>query len=73
MHFDNSVKFYAKTCVESIIRIYRHTASRQFVRWCGQWLEKDARRVIPSCAVVKIRETVPSTNTKASPKDINIE
>ena len=41
-------------------RKYRYTSYRQLTRWCWGWLGKDIRVVLPSCAVVKIREKFPS-------------
>lgn len=38
---------------------HRYTAYRQFVRWCWEYLGKDVRVVLPSCAVLKIRQTFP--------------
>ncbi|KAK3094415.1 hypothetical protein FSP39_001522 [Pinctada imbricata] len=38
----------------------RYTAYRQLVRWCWQFLGKDVRVVLPSCAVNKIRASFPS-------------
>ncbi|XP_061918108.1 P2X purinoceptor 7-like [Entelurus aequoreus] len=38
----------------------RHTAYRQFVRFCWGYLGKDIRVVLPACVVHKIRTTFPS-------------
>ncbi|XP_063044241.1 P2X purinoceptor 7-like [Engraulis encrasicolus] len=39
----------------------RHTAYRQLVRWCWQFLGRRVRVPLPSCAVTKIRQTFPSS------------
>ncbi len=36
-------------------------AYQQLTRWCWQWLGRDIRVVLPSCAVTKIRSVFPST------------
>lgn len=38
---------------------YRHIAYRQLVRWCWEYLGKDFRVVLPSCAVSCIRAHFP--------------
>ena len=43
-------------------RVLRHTAYRQFVLWQHGRLVRGDRRVLPSCAVRKIREAFPDPN-----------
>lgn len=43
-------------------RKFRHVAYRQLTRWCWQWLGKDLRVALPSCAVTKIRNEFTSTS-----------
>jgi hypothetical protein len=43
-----------------VFRKLRHTAYRQLVCWCWQYLGRKLRVVLPSCAVSKIRDTFPS-------------
>ena len=38
---------------------YRHVAYRQLARWCWGFLGKDVRVVLPSCAVMCIRQHYP--------------
>ncbi|KAL5020317.1 hypothetical protein ScPMuIL_003209 [Solemya velum] len=45
---------------EPINELYRHIAYRRFTRWIWHRLGKGRRKVIPSCAVTKIREAFPS-------------
>lgn len=40
-------------------RSYRYASYRQFTWWIHGWLGKKIHRVIPSCAVSKIRGTFP--------------
>ena len=40
-------------------RSFRYAAYRQFIRWVFKRLGKGDRRVIPSCALWKIREHFP--------------
>ncbi|KAE8593428.1 hypothetical protein XENTR_v10019128 [Xenopus tropicalis] len=40
-------------------RSYRYTAYRQLVRWCWGFLGKNKRKLLPSCAIAKIRKTFP--------------
>ncbi|XP_071831904.1 uncharacterized protein [Apostichopus japonicus] len=44
----------------SIHEKYRHTAYRQLVRMCWQFLGKEVCVVLPSCAVRRIRAAFPS-------------
>ncbi|XP_070552819.1 P2X purinoceptor 7-like [Ptychodera flava] len=39
---------------------YRYTAYRQLVQWCWGWLGRYNRVILPSCAVLRIRENFPS-------------
>ena len=43
-----------------LLRSFRHSADRQFTWWVHGHLGKTIRRVIPSCAVKKIRGVFPS-------------
>lgn len=45
---------------QRIHELYRHIAYRRFTRWVYGLLGKRIRKVIPSCAVVAIREAFPS-------------
>ena len=42
------------------IRRYRFIAYRQLTRWCWGWLGSKVQVILPSCAVLKIRESFPS-------------
>lgn len=44
----------------NFFRQYRHTAYRQLIGWCWQWLGKKVRVPLPSCAVARIRYSFPS-------------
>ena len=41
-------------------RRFRFTAYRQLVGWCWGWVGKNVRVILPSCAVLKIRNEFPS-------------
>ena len=41
---------------------YRFIAYRQFISWIFGWIGKDARKVIPSCVVNKIRLEFPAVD-----------
>ncbi|XP_063403855.1 P2X purinoceptor 7-like [Mytilus trossulus] len=45
---------------EPIHELYRYVAYRRFTRWIWHILGKKRRKVIPACAVLKIREAFPS-------------
>ena len=45
-------------------RSFRYAAYRQFIRWVFKRLGKGNRRVIPSCALWKIREHFPEPDEK---------
>ncbi len=47
-------------CDDPLNRRYRYTGYRQFVRWCWGHLGKDILVIIPSCAVLKIRDVYPA-------------
>ena len=52
---------------------YRFIAYRQYISWIFGWLEKDARKVIPSCVVNKIRlEFPPPDNIYIGYKDCSL-
>ena len=40
-------------------KLYRHIAYRQLARWCWGIVGKEIRVVLPSCAVMCIRERFP--------------
>ena len=56
LHFD------FKTDSVFFFRRHRYTTYRQFVRWCWQYLGKEVRIIIPSCAVNAIRTAYPDHN-----------
>ena len=39
-----------------------HVAYRQLACWCWQWLGREIRVVLPSCAITRIRSEFPSTS-----------
>ena len=51
---------------------YRFIAYRQYISWIFGWLGKDVRKVIPACAVNKIRMNFPAPDGNYVPyKDIH--
>ena len=53
-----------KICSFLHCRLLRHIAYRRFVRWIFGWLGKKNRKVVPACAVSKIRSQFPEAPPK---------
>jgi len=48
---------------QSGFRFYRYAAYRQFTWWVRGWLGKKVRRVIPACAIRRIRDAFPEPDS----------
>jgi hypothetical protein len=59
-HYKHQYLVYLSTIVLYTHRKYRYVSYRQMIRWCWGWLGRSIRVVLPSCAVMKIRDTFPS-------------
>ena len=51
--------YYVNVYLYLVSRTYRLAAYRQFTQWIHSRLGRAVRRVIPACAVIKIRNTFP--------------